>query len=304
MKFTGLCIAVLLLAGPAVAGDDKLEDTYQLLKTAVESKDAAQVKKLALELYPLTREVVSSPAPTDADEKTAWESHVTYVKGVQSYAEYALYAVAVQLAPAVQVDLIGTIEELNPKSKYLDEAYGTYLVALSKTGKAASVPAVAEKALANFPENEDLLLLLADNAVSKKQTDRALSYATRLTAAVQRHGKPENSSAADWERKKSAELGHGYWIAGVIYGERNQYSQADKSLRAALPYIKGVDAMAAPAYFFLGMANYQLGLMTRNKGLILEAVKFSQDSAMIASPYAEQARHNALVMKAEADKMR
>jgi hypothetical protein len=304
VKLPGLCIAILLLAGPVVAGADKLEDAFQLLKTAVESKDAAQVKKLVADIYPLTCEITMSAAPQDEDEKAAWTTQVANAKSVELYAEYALYATAIQSPPAVTVDLISTLEQQNPKSKYLDDAYGPYLLAMNRTGAAAKVPAVAEKAVENFPENEDLLLVLADNAVTRKQSDRALTYANRLTAALNKHSKREGMSAADWERKRSGALGHGYWIAGVIYGERNQYSAADKSLRAALPYIQGNSAMLAPAYFHLGMANYQLGLMTVNKSLVLEGAKFSDQSATIASAYTDQARHNALVMKAQAAKMR
>ena len=304
MKLPGLCIAILLLAGPVVAGTDKLEDAFQLLKTAVENKDAAQVKTLVMDIYPLTCEVAMSAAPEDADEKEAWTTRVSNAKSIELYAEYALYRTAIQSPPAVTVDLISTLEQQNPKSKYLDGAYGSYLVALNKTGAVAKIPAIAEKAVENFPENEDLLLVLADNAVSRRQTDRALNYANRLTAALNKHPKPEGASAADWERKRCAALGHGYWIAGVIYGEKNQYTAADKNLRAALPFIQGNAAMLAPAFFYLGMANYQLGQMTVNRALVLEGAKFSEQSAAIASDYTDQARHNALVMKAQAAKMR
>lgn len=304
MKLPGVCIGILFLAGPVVAGADKLEDTFQLLKTAVASNDAAQVKKLVMDIYPMTCEVTMSPAPQGDDEKEAWTGRVSDAKSIELYAEYALYATAIQSPAATTVDLISTLEQQNPKSKYLNEGYGPYMVALNKTGAAAKIPAIAEKAVENFPENEDLLLVLTDNAVSRKQTDRALNYANRLTAALNKHTKPEGVSAPDWERKRSAALGHGYWIAGVIYGERSQYTAADKALRAALPHIQGNAAMLAPAFFYLGMANYQLGLMTVNKALVLEGAKFSEQSSAIASAYTDQARHNALVMKAEAAKMR
>ncbi|HLK68755.1 MAG TPA: hypothetical protein VKU19_35235 [Bryobacteraceae bacterium] len=304
MKLSGLCVTVLLLAGPAGAAADKLEDTYQLLQTAVASKDAAQVKKLVADLYPLTCEITMSTAPQDPDEKEAWSNKVSYAKSIELYGEYALFATAIQSTPAVTVDLIATLEQQNPKSKYLAEAYGPYLAALSRTGQSAKILPLAEKGLANFPENVDLLLFLADNAANHKQTDRALNYADRLVASLAKHPKPESMSAADWERKRSAALGRGYWIAGVINGERNQYTAADKDLRAALPLIQGQPSMLAPALFYLGMADYQLGLMTVNKALVLDAAKFSEQSAMIASPYTDQARHNALVMKAEAAKMR
>ena len=79
---------------------------------------------------------------------------------------------------------------------------------------------------------------------------------------------------------------------------------ADKNLRAALPLVQGNAPMAGPAFFYLGMANYELGKMTLNKAKVLEAARFSEQSMAIDSAYQEQARHNALVMKNEAAKMR
>jgi tetratricopeptide (TPR) repeat protein len=220
------------------------------------------------------------------------------------YVESALAGTAIQSPPAVLVDLIATLEQQNPKSKYLDAVYGQYLVALDKTGAKAKIPSAAEKALANFPENDDLLMYMMETAVAKKQTDRALVYANRLTAAINKHGKPEGVPAADWERKKNAELARGYYMAGVISAEKGQYVPADKNLRASLPLIQGQPTMMGPALFYLGMANYQLGKMTLNKAKMLEAVKFSEQSMAIDSPFADQARHNALVIKDEAARMR
>ena len=62
--------------------------------------------------------------------------------------------------------------------------------------------------------------------------------------------------------------------------------------------------MMGPALFYLGMANYQLGKMTLSKAKMLEAVKFSEQSMVIDSPFPDQARHNALVIKDEAARMR
>lgn len=262
MKLSVLGLTIVLLGGPAVAADD-LETTYQGLKEAVAKKDAALVKKLAVETHTLAYDVLCKPAPEGADEKEVWKSNNDYAKAADLYTEFALYAIAVQSPPATMIDLLSTLEEQNGKSKYLAEAYGPYLAAMNQTGAAAKIPAFAEKALANFPENEDLLLYLADLTFSRKQADRAQAYANRLTAALNKHAKPEGMSAAEWERKRSAGLGRGYWISGVVSGERNQFAAADKNLRAALPLIKGSDAMTGPALFYLGFANYQLGKRTR-----------------------------------------
>jgi hypothetical protein len=90
----------------------------------------------------------------------------------------------------------------------------------------------------------------------------------------------------------------------VIHGEKQQYMAADKDLRAALPLIKGNDAMMGPALFHLGVANYNLGKMTNSKAKVLEGAKFSEDCAKITGPYTEQAWHNASIMKTEASQMR
>lgn len=304
IRLPAFSLALVLLAGPAVAAADELEDAIQALKDATAKKDAAAVKKVAETIHPLTCAILAEPAPQDTDEKKAWEGRVAYAKEAELYVESALAGTALQSKPEVMVVLISTLEQQNAKSKYLDEAYGPYLVALNKTGAAAKIPVIVEKALANFPENEDLLLLSMENALTRKQSDRALAYANRLTGVLSKHPKPEGVSAADWERKRSAALGRGYWVAGVISAEKGVHVAADKNLRAALPLIQGNNAMLGPALFYLGMANYQLGKMTLNKAKILEAAKFSEQAMAIDSPYAGQAQHNALVMKQEAARMR
>jgi hypothetical protein len=303
VKLSVLGVAIALLGGPVVAADT-LEDTFQSLKDAVAKKDAAEVKKLAVETHTLATDVLCKPKPESADDIEIWKNNIDYAKAADLYIEFALYSTAVQSPAAAMVDLLSALEEQNAKSKYLDEAYGPYLLALNQTGAGAKIPAHAEKALANLPENEDLLVFLADYSYSHKQGDRALAYANRLTATLNKRAKPEALSAAEWERKRTAGLARGYWIAGVVSGERNQYAAADRNLRAALPLVKGNAAMAGPALFYLGFANYQLGKMTLNRARVIEGQKFSEQAAAIAGPFADQAWKNAMIMKTEAGNMR
>ncbi len=297
-------IAVLLIAGPLLAVPDDLENAFQSLKEAESKKDTAQVKKLAAETCALARQAAAEPAPQDQAEKEAWTKRVAYARDIELRTEYALFAAAVPGPPATTLDLLVALEKQNPKSKYLDEAYGLYFAALTQTGAKAKIIPVAEEAIKHLPDNEDLLLLLADTAMSRKQSDRALGYADHLVEVLTRHAKPEGLTAADWERKRNAVMGRGRWIAGVIHAEKNQYFEADKDLRAALPLIKGNETMMAYALFHLGVANYQLGSMMKNRALVLEAAKFSEQAAAIQGPLSGQAWRNALVMKTEAAKMR
>jgi len=293
----------VLLAPVITAGN--LDTTYQKLKDAVAAKDVAQVKILAADTCALAREAISAPAPTDADEKQDWNSRVAYARDVEVYTEYALYATAIGAPPEVTVDLLATLEKQNPKSKYLFDAYGLYYFpALQQTGGAAKIPAVAEKAVENFPESDDALAVLAEAAMAHKQSDRALGYAKRLPAAVTKHAKPEGMNAAEWERMRSAKLASGYWIAGVVEAEKQQYYDADKNLRAALPLVAGNPARKGYALFCLGLANYQLGKMTMKKSLVLEAAQFSKDAAAFQGSWTRQAWLNAQAMKDEAARMR
>jgi len=157
MKLSALGFGVLLLAGAiaATAQERDLDATYQNLKQAVEKKDADAVKKLAAE----THEAASADTSDHAKE-------------VDVYTEYALYATGVQAPPATTVDLLSTLEAQNPKSKYWDQGYARYFVALHQTGAGAKIPGIAEKALANVPDNTDVLRVLTEAAMAKNQTDK------------------------------------------------------------------------------------------------------------------------------------
>jgi hypothetical protein len=303
MRLSVVGIAIFLMTGPVVVADE-LDDTYQSLQDAVAKKDAAQVKKLAVPLFELSRKVIAAPVPTNAIEKEDWPNRVKYAQEAEGYAEYALFATGVQADPATMVDLLALLEQQSPKSKYLDQGYDAYLAALHSAGKDDAVPAIVEKAIVNFPNNPDLLLVAATSAQAKKQADRAIAFANRLVAAATSRPKPETVSAADWDAKKRIWLGRGYWISGVLNGEKNLYALSNKSLRAGLPYIKGEPGLMGPALFYLGVDNYQLGTMTNNKKQVLEGATFSDECAAIAGPYQDQAYRNSMAMKGAAAKMR
>lgn len=266
MKLFALSVVLCLIAGSAVADD--MDDALAALKQAEPSKDAAKIKQLAAAVHAAALKLEALP-PADVPDKDAYEARAKYAKEVDGYSEYALFALAVQAPGPTALDLIATLEKQNSKSQYL--------------------------------EAPEILMIQADNALTRNQLDRALAFANRLIA---NRKAPEGVSAADWETRRNAALGRGYWIAGVVQGEKNLYKDADRNLRAALPLIKGNNAMMGPALFYLGVANYNIGKATLNKAKMLEGAKFSQDSAAIQGPYQDRAYRNALSIKTEAAQMR
>lgn len=298
------CVAGLLFAGSAVAVADDLEDSYSKLQGAVAQKDAAQVKELAGKVSAMARAEAAKAAPESEDEKAAWKSRVAFAKDVDLYTEYALYSTAVQAAPATTIELWVLLEQQNPKSKYLGIGYGPYLVALNKAGQGARIPEVAEKALMQFPEDEDLQMVLAEWDLGKNKVGEAGIHAERLVTVLPRHPIPEGMAAADWERKKAQLMGRASFIAGSAHSAKNEFSLADADLRAALPRIQGSEGMLASAYFQLGVANYHLGRQGMNRAQVLEGATFSEKAAAYRGPYQQQAWTNAHLMKQEAEKMR
>lgn len=298
-------VAFLLVVGTIPDATEKLEDSFAKLKEAQAGTDVALVQKLAGDIWAAGHDLVAEPAPQAEADKDAWQKRVAWARELQNYAEYAVSAAAMRAAnPADTLALVSLLEKQNASSKYLDDTYPYYFAALNRTGATAKIPAAAEAVLKNFPNNEDALLILADRATVRNETDRALNYAERLITAVAKHPKPEGMTAADWERKRTFASTRGHWIAGVMHSQKNQFYEADKDLRAALPYVKDNEAMLAATLFHLGVANYQLGLQMRERPRILEAAKFSDEAAKIKGPLSEQAWRNAQIMRAEAQKVR
>ena len=89
-----------------------------------------------------------------------------------------------------------------------------------------------------------------------------------------------------------------------MHSEKTQHYEANRDLRVALPLVKESDAKTATALFYLGVSNYQIGAITRNRAQILEAAKFSEEAARYKGPLSQQAWRNAQAMKAEAAKVR
>jgi hypothetical protein len=275
MKIAVLTTALALAAGvsllPTSLRADDLDDALAALKQAEPSKDVNKIKELAAAAH-ATAKKYEGPAPADAD-KDSYEARQRYAKDVDHYSEYALYALATQMRsdPKVAEDLINTLQQQNPKSEYLE-----------------------------LPE---ALAIEADVAVARKQSDRAVAIAGRMIAAANKKA-PEGTSAADWDRVKDATLGQAYFIIGTNACEHNKFSDTDRNLRAALPYLKGNNGMMGPALFCLGVANYNLANLTASKAKMLEAAKFSEQAAAIPGPTQDQAYKNSIAMKQAADRMR
>ena len=299
MRFVaiGLLAGLLSLSSVVWAAPD-LNESYTALKDAVEKKDVAKVKALSAQSAKEAKELAGEAQPADAGQVEAWKGRQQFAKDAGTYAEYALAISAIQATdPAVTIDLMDTLLAQNGKSEQIDSAAPYYLAALGKQG-AAKVVAGANKIVAGRPDNEDALYAIASNSLSSNP-GAALTAANKLVAAVGRNKKPEGTSDADWDKKKNSMLGAGYTFAGVVNASQNKYADADRNLKAALPLIAGNNAMLSYAYYYLGLANYQMGKLTADKSKMQTGVQYTDKAVATPGPMQGQASNNSAIMKRE-----
>jgi tetratricopeptide (TPR) repeat protein len=274
---------------------DDLDVAYNGLKAAEGKEDPEVLKTWSARTSAIARKIIASTkAPADDDEKQRLE----YVKGVDTYTEYALYALALKLKDPKQIAELGAaLEHQNVKSQYMPQISGIYLSALTQS-KQNACPAAERLAAANS-KDVDASINAANCSLQQKQYERAEAHSTHVLDALGSRPKPEGMSDADWASKKAMLLGRANWIAGMAYASQSKLGPADKALRAALPSVKGEPQMAAPALFQLGLANYQLGKSLGDKSKMKEGLQFFQQCAEIAGPYQDQASKNVRTIKTE-----
>ena len=229
-----------------------------------------------------------------------WKADVDFAKEVQTHAGYGLYLATLRVTDrAKHMELFETLDKEVPNSKYLSELYGVYLGALAQGGQNAKVYEYAGKALAKDPNNEDVLAVMADGALARKQFDRAATYGTRLATVMATHPRPEGTPVGDWEARRSQMVGRGNWIAGISYVSLNRFAQADKCLRAALPLIKNDNGLMPAAVFNLGVADYNLARATHDKVMMKQALGFFEQAYQLGGQYGPLAGQNIVAVKQE-----
>jgi hypothetical protein len=273
---------------------DNLEASYNNLKAAEAKSDFDGIAKWSSDTSKIARKQEQSANAADSSGK----ARADYAKQVDTYTEYAVYAASLKATEAPKIiALVESLEQRNPQSPYLSQAYGRYLNALRESGQADKAGAAAERQLQRDPNSEDALLVAAGFNMQEKQDQKAATYAGKLIQVMQAKSKPDGMSDADWEKKKATTLGLGYWIQGVSSSNLHQYGDADKALRQALPLIKDNPEVLGIGLFHLGLSDYQLGKSTKSRILIQQALKYSQQSAAIKSPLQAQAQNNVAAIK-------
>jgi len=250
-----------------------IEIAQKSLKLAEDQKDAALIEKW------------SAIATRAAGSSGALHDHV----------DYLAYSAITRIADrGKKREAIEEFLKSHPGSPYKTAVEDLYLQSWRESGNPQSTLAAAKRILEQDDSNLTALAIVADSYMqSEKEPNKVLAYARKILAVLNKQPKPAGLTDAEWSRKKAPLIGHAYWMIGSVSIQQDRYSDADKAIRAALPYVKDDSPLFSTALFYLGWANYQLGNLS-------EAIRFNQQCALVNGPYQGQAARSAQVFSAQA----
>lgn len=277
-----------------------IEAAYANLKASEAKKDSEGVLKWSEATSEIARKTVTEPKAADQSEED-YKHALDFAKQVDTYTEYSLYAAAVQETDPAKVMKLGdAIEKRNDKSQYIEMIMPRYSAVARQANAIPAAVAFGERAYQRGQYSEDMLLLMADQALQTgKEQAKVLQYSEKIIEVTGSKPKPEGVSDADWDKKKNVTLGLAYWMAGTTLSGQNKFAQADKMLRTGLPLVKDNEQLYGMALFHLGLSNYKMAQSSKNKAQIADAVSFSKQAAAIKGPLQAQAAKNVKVMQQE-----
>jgi hypothetical protein len=197
---------VIVTADAMLAVDPAdLDAAYDALQAAQAKGDSEAVHKYAPLSWDIATKTRQITKPTDPDDVADWTKQMEFAKQVLAYTEYVLSTEAVQESDAQKkAGLIQELETRNPQSRFLavakDEHTRIDLASLSPD----KAVALAEKGLADDPDNEDFLVTVTSYYMEREQDlPKVLSYSLRLLDLLPRKPRPDEVSAEEWEAKKA-----------------------------------------------------------------------------------------------------
>jgi len=270
------------------------------LKAAEGTGNPALVRQWAVTTSITARRLIAAFRPADPEGAAAWQADVDYGKQVETYCDYAIYALALQAGHLNQrVELADLLKSHSPTSPYTALLRPQLFVAFQQAGHHARALALAEEDIKADGNNEDMLLYAASKAYERQEKAKAAIYAKRLLDALPAKPAPAGMSESDWARSKAMKLGLAHWMLGVIASIEHRWPDADAHLRAALPNIGHQKGIAAEALYHLGVANHRIGDARNDKNRIVESIRFNEQCAMLGGSFQAQAKQNVVSLRSQ-----
>ena len=266
----------------AALDPDDYECALQTLKAVETKKNPDLVKKWAAATAAAVHKYMAAPG-----EKP--EGGAEYAQQVETYADYAMFRAAVEAQDLKRrADLGEALLAQSPKGTYAGQVSAMLLAIYQQTGNHAKAVALAEKAIATDPDDEQMLVVVADSyARQKKDPQKAAAYAAKTLELLDKKARPETIPEADWAKRKTALAAAAHMVLGRLQFDQGKFAAADKEFRLAL-----AGGARAELLFFLGMANYKMEKPQ-------EAVNYFRQCNAMESPFKNDAGKNVVAIRTE-----
>ncbi len=137
-------------------------------------------------------------------------------------------------APRAQIDLATRFVDQYPRSIVLREAYELAARAYVAEGDLAQGLAWANRALRLMPENPFLLVMVADVAAKRGDSELAIGSARDALRYLEVAEPPSHLSRQQWPQVRDGLRATALFVQGRIAAVREQYKEAEQSLLASL----------------------------------------------------------------------
>lgn len=262
---------------------DDLEAAVLNQKTALQKGDQAQIEKWTLVATKAAEKLVGSPKPFYVTQQD-WDKRLAYAGSLISQEEYGIFKKGIEAEkPSDQVKALDELISKYPNSVYAVQALPYLLRAHRALGNTQRALEIGEKLLAKDMNNEEAILTVAQTWLDRRSNyPRVLTLSNRLLMLGQSTSKPDSYSIDDWNKRKAFFSGAAYQMIGTANVFQNNFAEADRAFRAAMPFIKGNVQAEGSALFYLGWSNYY---MEKYK----EAAVFFRQCMSLQSPFKDQA---------------
>ena len=264
----------------------EIEIALKGLKIAEKKQDAALVRKWAETASRISDRVLASPQ--------AAKRRMELARSARIYMDYLAYCEILRIAdPTRKVERVQEFLQRRKDSVYRSAAEDLYLETWRQSGDTRKTLEAAKKILEQNDSNVVALTVVAESYMKSESDPRKqVTCGTRILALLDRQPKPEGLTSAEWSKKRALLAARAHWIIGTAAMQQDRFGEADRSIRVALPYLRGDTRMTSAALFYLGWANYRLGKLS-------DAIRFNKECALVNGPYREHAEKNLRAIQAE-----
>jgi tetratricopeptide (TPR) repeat protein len=277
-----------LAAGEGLLALDSqdIEIALKGLNVAERKHDAALVQKWAEIAARVAESVLAAPQ--------SGKRRMELARSARAYTDYLSYSEILRIADSTRkVERVQEFLRRRKDSVYRTAAEDLYLETWRQSGDARKTLEAARRILEQNDSNIVALTLVAESYMqSVNEPTRLVTYATRILALLDRQPKPEGLTSAEWSKKKALLAARAHWMIGTAAMQQDRFGEADRSIRAALPFLRADSRMTSAALFYLGWANYRLGKLS-------DAIRFNKECTLVKGPYREHAEKNLRIIQAE-----